>query len=697
MVFIASMLIVGCGGGGVQSLGIQVGIASPSGPQTVEAGQTVNIIASVSSAKPSTNLDVTWTLSGSGCTGGACGSLTNETSTSVTYTAPASVQSNTTLNVTATSTEDPSKSASLQIKIAAISVTINGKVAELAAGSGAGLETQFSAAVQDDPAGKGVTWALTADGTPCSPTCGTLSLPNAFSATYTPPSTVPASPDDMPTITASSISDPTKSDADQFTIFDGSAACGTGGHESILNGEYAILVQGWSGSGTGTPVMFAASFRADGTGKIISGQDQFNPYSTYAYSGATLIPSASSYSVDADNRGCLTLTDNSHDKTFTFHFSLGGIIGGIASKGDIILTSGDFMSDLRGSGILRQQDPTAFSVNALAANYAFGFSGWDQSSGSLARFGMVGNFEQNGGTLSALAFDETDGESIRSTAGPLPGEFATMSAISSGSGEATTTMNLPLPSGRVTVTVYVINPSELFFVSITLGNEGPEFCGRAIATPSSFDASSLSPNYIFDFTGISQGATSAAVGALNFSGGSSGNFAGTLDQYGAGAANSRSVSGSYALGGPGRLSISDNGGVFTPVCYLTEPADNVSAFCINAGVLDLFGVLDAQPAATYGNDSVSGSFVVGTNGPGDNTVPDIAGVASISAGSVSGTEDTAAPSSLTLGTSFSGSLAISADGTGTLGANTVAVTNGTVLYYIDEANDAPAQVQVFEP
>ena len=120
-----------------------------------------------------------------------------------------------------------------------------------------------------------------------------------------------------------------------FTIFDGSAACGTGGNESLLNGEYAILLQGWIGSGTANPLLFGASFAADGTGKITGGADQFNPLLSHSYSGFGLIPSASSYSVGPDNRGCLTLTDQ-FDTTFTFHFSLGGITGGIASKGDIV-------------------------------------------------------------------------------------------------------------------------------------------------------------------------------------------------------------------------------------------------------------------------------------------------------------------------------------------------------------------------
>jgi len=41
-------------------------------------------------------------------------------------------------------------------------------------------------------------------------------------------------------------------------------------------------------------------------------------------------------------------------------------------------------------------------------------------------------------------------------------------------------------------------------------------------------------------------------------------------------------------------------------------------------------------------------------------------------------------------------LSINPDCSGNLGPNTVAVTNGTVLYFIDETGNLPALVQIFE-
>lgn len=75
---------------------------------------------------------VTWALSGAGCNGATCGSLSSMTSSSVTYNAPASVPNPATVTLTATSVNDTSKSSTATITVtaaaapgaAAVSVTI---------------------------------------------------------------------------------------------------------------------------------------------------------------------------------------------------------------------------------------------------------------------------------------------------------------------------------------------------------------------------------------------------------------------------------------------------------------------------------------------------------------------------------------------------------------------------------------------
>ena len=73
---------------------------------------------------------VTWALSGTRCSGAACGSLSNMTSSAVIYNAPASVPNPATVTLTATSVNDTSKSSTATITVtaaagaAAVSVTM---------------------------------------------------------------------------------------------------------------------------------------------------------------------------------------------------------------------------------------------------------------------------------------------------------------------------------------------------------------------------------------------------------------------------------------------------------------------------------------------------------------------------------------------------------------------------------------------
>jgi Domain of unknown function (DUF5666) len=75
---------------------------------------------------------VTWALSGSGCSGATCGSLSNMTSSSVTYNAPAAAPNPATVTLTATSVNDTSKRSTATITVtaaaaagaAAVSVTM---------------------------------------------------------------------------------------------------------------------------------------------------------------------------------------------------------------------------------------------------------------------------------------------------------------------------------------------------------------------------------------------------------------------------------------------------------------------------------------------------------------------------------------------------------------------------------------------
>src|SRR5260370_5125124 len=95
-----------------------------------------------------------------------------------------------------------------------ISVSITNKLTSVQAGTPA---IAFTATVQNDSTNSGVVWTLTASGTSCSPSCGTLSQASSTTVTYTPPGSGPAAPGNQPTLTATSVAKTNKSDSDGFT------------------------------------------------------------------------------------------------------------------------------------------------------------------------------------------------------------------------------------------------------------------------------------------------------------------------------------------------------------------------------------------------------------------------------------------------------------------------------------------------
>jgi hypothetical protein len=326
--------------------------------------------------------------------------------------------------------------------------------------------------------------------------------------------------------------------------------------------------------------------------------------------------------------------------------------------------------------------------------------GWETASGPITHYSLAGSFSQSEGTLSNSWFDANDGGSLDSfTPGGPPDNFGTIQPIAPLDGVASATMQVPGPSlDNATVFIYVINPSELLVVSFDLPGEGAIFEGEAIATSAWFTAASVEPSYIFASTGTSAGVATSSIGIVGFSSGSSSTVSGKMYTYAVGTPGTQNLTGSYAFtAASGRLAITGASEGTSPVCYLTNPVDGVSAFCISTDPTASLGMMDVQPAVPYSNSSLSGNFFFGSAEPGDDTAPDLSGVASISSGNLTGTEDTSSSSGLSLGAAINAALSIHADGTGTLGPNTILVTNGTEIYFINEANGAPAQVQEFQP
>lgn len=188
----------------IQVYGVQVSV-NPSSAN-VQAAGTQQFIATVTNDP--TNSGVTWSVS---CGAPPCGSVPSNSvssGTPILYTAPPTPPpSDLAVTLTATSVAYNAASGAASVTVPAITVATSPISALIPLTS----TQQFTATVGNDPANAGVNWSLVQAASPCS-TCGSVapsSSPSDNPTTYTPPATMPANP--TFTLTATSITDTTKS------------------------------------------------------------------------------------------------------------------------------------------------------------------------------------------------------------------------------------------------------------------------------------------------------------------------------------------------------------------------------------------------------------------------------------------------------------------------------------------------------
>ena len=204
-------------------------------------------------------------------------------------------------------------------------------------------------------------------------------------------------------------------------------------------------------------------------------------------------------------------------------------------------------------------------------------------------------------------------------------------------------------------------------------------------------------------TGQTGGAAHVSLGLLTFTPGglNSGTVSGTLYGYSAsgGATTTTVTSGTYTVDPASGRATFTGTGIGGLVAYLSMPTDGISAFSVGEPD-DVLGALEFQPSQTYTTASVAGTYVVGTDDPGDKLVVVETGHLSLS--SLRGTVDISAPGVIESDqTEAFFSLQINPDGTGSLGfqSQSVAITNGTKLFFIQETCSnfgCPAVINVLE-
>ena len=192
------------------------------GSVSLQAGATQQFAANISNDRSNSGVNWSLTQDGSACSPG-CGTISPTFSASgspITYSAPATpLASDLTLAVTATSAALSSATASATLIVRAIHVAVVLSSALLPGGT----TQQFTVSVNDDPADGGFTLALTQNGTACAPSaCGALSGTTTSPVNYSAPAQVSAPA--LAALTATSVTDPTKSTTANISLTPGSLA-----------------------------------------------------------------------------------------------------------------------------------------------------------------------------------------------------------------------------------------------------------------------------------------------------------------------------------------------------------------------------------------------------------------------------------------------------------------------------------------
>jgi hypothetical protein len=474
------------------------------------------------------------------------------------------------------------------------------------------------------------------------------------------------------TITVTDSSNPAQTAPAPLSITVNAAPCGTGS-ESLLNGQYAFLLQGFDASG---PTAMIASFTANGTGGITGGTVDTNSNgSSGVQSNLSITTASSSYSIGSDHGGCLTLTAGGVTRSFRFVASL--ISSGVASGARIIEFDSTGAST---TGVIRVQYPSAFSNAQVSGNFAFGASGGKTVANGGGRFGIVGVLALSGISVTG-SVDINDNGTINQDsptypASPTPLTGGTYNIAANGRG---TLSFIPNGGTATNTVVYVVSSTEFFLMSSDAQTVNPLISGTALQQSNSpYANSSLSAVSLIYVNGLTGTGSGSSMDAGLFSPDGAGNFTFSGDENNAGTISTLSFSGTYSVASSGRVLIT-KGGSTTPdiLEYLVSPNKGFILFTDNQVMANFAEPVTGGP---FTNASLNGAFSFGTIDPpvaGNMTSTGFA--AFDGSGNVNGTSDDNNAGSLSLGNAFSQTYSVSPSGRTVLPATG---TPQTLIYII---------------
>ena len=612
------VLLAGCSSGSSKS-SVTVSVSPATAQVTV--GLTAKFTATVSGTSDS---GVTWNVNGK--TGG--NATIGTISTTGLYTAPPSVPSPATVTLTAVSNADKNAAASATVTIvAARDVTVSPAAATVASGA----TQQFLASVLGSTNGC-VDWSVngTSGG---EATIGSITSSGLYTAPLRPPS------GGSVTVTATSCADSSESASATVSIVFGPGA---------LKGQYAFSMKGKDSNGMMGRI---GSIVTDGVGNVTSGVLDL----TTAKGSSTVLVNSGTYSVGADGRGTLSLT-NTTAGTSTFYFSLASEARGFLVQSD---------SSAEALGEIDKQDTSAFAASAFSGAYVFGLSGVDSNNDPIS---IVGRFTSDGnGHLSNGLLDQNEDYTLTSAVSFTASSYQLDATYGFSYGRCIASIN------GWSFVVYLVDRSRVEFLEI---DHPAVAVGEAFSQQGgSGSLTSLPGNYAFLVSGPN------LVRGGRFSTDGNGNLTSVVLVENSGGdailvPSSGTDQGSYTLdssgSGRGTLTITDKDkGSYKYVFYLATSGRAVLQDTSKGFLAD--GFLQTQTDAAISTGSLAGSYALSFRETYTGTFG-LSGqlkLQSTGSGNASGTMDYNDSGDPNPNLTFTGTLALSGDGTG---KNTFSIT-----------------------
>jgi hypothetical protein len=536
---------------------------------TVDVNTTKQFTAKVTGTS---NTTVDWSVSGVGCSGAACGTI----SSAGLYTAPATIPTPATVTIKATSAANSSVSSSATVTVVSpISVSVTPASAQISISD----QLQFQAVVTGT-SNLATVWSVSGAGCTGSK-CGTISS----TGFYTAPATVPSPAVVKVTATSQALSSVSASSAITIVPL----------NNAKFVGQYAFQLSGFDTNGAYEAVGY---IKADGKGNILSGSEDVND---------TVGPSlglsiSGTYQVAADNRGVMTITSSSGTHTLRFALNQSGSSGRLISSD---------LSGVRVSGVIKRQDPTALNASALTGGYVLKLTGMNVFAQRFGALGLI--FPDGTSFIAGSSMDVNEGGVVQPTFAAFSGTYTV-----DDTGHGTTTLSIPgFDGGIFDLSFYVVSSNEFLVISVdTLSYGNPLFGGVAEAqTGAPFTTAAFQGGSVFELSGNNGTAPDDTVGLLDF--GQQEAATVIYDENNGGQITiTGGMTGAYdiELNGRGTLNLVNDQDGSQLIWYVYATSPN-SGFIMDASTSEVsVGELAAQAAISeFSNSSLLGTFYFGSD------------------------------------------------------------------------------------